>query len=588
MTRSESLFGNDQLTQLAFSLHENKGVYSLLLGSGISRAAEIPTGWEITLDLIRRVALAHGVTEQPDWAVWYRDEVGAEPNYSTVLAKLTSSPAERRSILHAYIEPMDEDRKEGRKVPTAAHRAIAELVRAGYVRVIVTTNFDRLIENALRDAGVEPTIVASPDALFGAEPLAHSACYIFKLHGDYKDARILNTNEELEAYPAAYSSLLDRIFDEYGLIVCGWSGEWDHALRAAVLRAPNRRYPVYWASCSALSPSAQQIVEHRKARVVTIADANTFFRGLQQRVETLEQTRRQNPLSVELLVSTAKRYLARPEHRIQLDELITQEATRLREAIDIPALAPHGAVNRETFLTRVRTYQGAAEALARMAGVMGRWGDGTETSLILDLIRALCVDADRVRAGVNYWLGLRRTPAVLVFMAYGLGLSVARRWSVLHDLFTAEVTTENGESKRMVDTLFLLAWQRDGSIPWNLAFETNRNTPLSDYLCRLFGEWGKSFTGLTPEFELLYERFELLGAIVYLETNELVADKHGNREWFPVGRYGWHKSNFGRLLKELGGESLRRELLAAGFARGSEPLLQLTIENIKAMTSALF
>lgn len=51
-----SLFADDPLTQIAFSVYENKGVFALLLGSGLFRAAEIPTGWEITLDLIRRVA----------------------------------------------------------------------------------------------------------------------------------------------------------------------------------------------------------------------------------------------------------------------------------------------------------------------------------------------------------------------------------------------------------------------------------------------------------------------------------------------------------------------------------------------------
>src|SRR3981081_1489257 len=54
-------------TQLAFSLLENKGVCAVLLGSGVSRAADIPTGWEITLDLIRRIGIAQGIQEQPDW-----------------------------------------------------------------------------------------------------------------------------------------------------------------------------------------------------------------------------------------------------------------------------------------------------------------------------------------------------------------------------------------------------------------------------------------------------------------------------------------------------------------------------------------
>lgn len=89
---------NDPQLQLAFSVYENRGVLAVLIGSGISRAAEIPTGWEMTLDLIRRVGLAKGVEEQVDWADWYRKETGEEPNYSTLLEQLGASPEERRAV----------------------------------------------------------------------------------------------------------------------------------------------------------------------------------------------------------------------------------------------------------------------------------------------------------------------------------------------------------------------------------------------------------------------------------------------------------------------------------------------------------
>jgi hypothetical protein len=103
-----------------------------------------------------RPGFQQGVENQSDWATWYRKKYGSEPDYSALLAELAVSPAERRSILHCYIEPDDEDRAEGKKLPTAAHHAIAGLVRDGYVRVIVTTNFHRLLENALRGIGNEP------------------------------------------------------------------------------------------------------------------------------------------------------------------------------------------------------------------------------------------------------------------------------------------------------------------------------------------------------------------------------------------------------------------------------------------------
>jgi hypothetical protein len=367
-----SLVTTDSLTQLSFALSENRGVFALLLGSGLSRGAEIPTGWEITLDLIRRVAVSQGTPNQSDWERWYRDTTGEEPNYSKLLEELASSPGERRAILHSYIEPTEDDQAANRKVPTAAHHAIAGLVRAGYIRVIVTTNFDRLIENALRQHGVEPTIIASADALGGAEPLAHSTCYVLKLHGDYKDARILNTDSELSGYPSEYNQVLDRIFDEYGLVICGWSGDWDQALRAAVLRAPNRRYPIYWAARGDLTSAAQDLAKHRRARIIPISNADEFFKGVAQRVETLEQSRRQNPLSVELLVNTTKRYLAKLEYRISLDEMFTEEGDRLLSLMGGAEFSAQGGWSQDEFRARVRRYESATEPASRMVGVLGR------------------------------------------------------------------------------------------------------------------------------------------------------------------------------------------------------------------------
>ena len=74
------------LTRLAFSIYGSPGVYALLVGSGLSRGAQIPTGWEVTLDLVRRQALAQGEPDQPDWATWYRTKFATEPNYSDLLA----------------------------------------------------------------------------------------------------------------------------------------------------------------------------------------------------------------------------------------------------------------------------------------------------------------------------------------------------------------------------------------------------------------------------------------------------------------------------------------------------------------------
>lgn len=580
----------DPAVQLAFSVYENKGVLAALVCSGLSRAADIPTGWEITLDLVRRVALAQGVNDQPDWAGWYRSATGQEPNYSTLLEDLASSPEERRSILHNYIEPTQEDREAGRKVPTAAHHEIAALVRGGYIRVIITTNFDRLLENALRERGIEPTVVASVDALSGAQPLTHSPCYILKLHGDYKDARILNTESELGDYPAAYNVLLDRIFDEYGLIICGWSGEWDHALRAALLRAPSRRYPIYWAARGKLGSRAEELAEHRRARIIPITDADSFFKGLRQKIETLEQSQRQNPLSVELLVASAKRFLAKPEYRIQLDELLTETAERLATRIEVPELSGQGGWSQSEFRARVSRYEAATEPLARMVGVLGRWGDGSEMAIVQDVIRTLYSNAERIGNGLRAYLGLRSYPAVLIFTAYGLGLTRAERWGDLHRLFFMDLVREGHEPQRTVELLFLSSWAGGEKDVWNnIDGLDRRKTPLSDHMMDILSDWGRSFAGLSPDFELMYERFEILGALAHFEANDeekmqqaADANPHDSFAWMPLGRIGWHSSNLQKLIREIQSEAMTRALSQGGFARRAT-FLRLFIDNLTRM-----
>jgi hypothetical protein len=583
---------SDPLIQLSFALFENKGVFALLLGSGLSRAAGIQTGWEITLDLIRRVALAQGLGEQTDWAQWYRQTTGQEPNYSSLLEELAGSPHERRAILNRYIEPTEVDREQGRKIPTAAHHAIAELVRRGYVRVIITTNFDRLTESALREIGVEPTVVASVDALLGAEPIEHSACYILKLHGDYKDARILNTDAELSTYPPEFNRQLDRILDEYGLIVCGWSGEWDHALRAAFLRAPNRRYPVYWTARTKLGSDAEDLVSHRRARVLSVADADSFFTSLSKRVEALEQSQRQNPISVELLVSSARHYLSKPEFRIQLDELFTQEVDRVLKKLDSPDFDPGGDLSEEHFRARVQKYESIAEPLARMVGTLGRWGDDSGLSSALDIIGSLYRHAEKVGGGKNIYLYLRSYPTVLVFTAYGLGLTRSERWRTLHRLFSASLEREHKEATRAVDALFLQAWRGwDGTEnnAWQLIEGPRHYTPLSDHLLAIFTEWGKSFIGLLPDFVRMFERWELLGALAHLQgdSKDSVAAEmsRSGLAWMPVGRISWDSDYRDKLFSEIQSEPLKAELLKAGFANSDSQFLDLFAENFKRMAS---
>jgi hypothetical protein len=69
-------------------------------------------------------------------------------------------------------------------------------------------------------------------------PLHLAPVTVIKLHGDYAHLPLRNTPEELDAYPRNWKRLLRDVFDQYGLIVIGWSATYDKALAEATSPAP--------------------------------------------------------------------------------------------------------------------------------------------------------------------------------------------------------------------------------------------------------------------------------------------------------------------------------------------------------------
>jgi hypothetical protein len=581
----------DPLHALAFSVYENPGVYCVLLGSGASRAAEIPTGWEVTLDLVRRVAALDGVTDQTDWFGWYKGVHGNEPGYSDLLDQLAATPDERRSILHSYIEPTPEELEEGKKVPTRAHRAIASLVQAGYIKVILTTNFDRLIENALREVGMEPTVIGSDDALKGAVLLIHSCCYVVKLHGDYLDTRILNTEAELNTYSPLINALLDRIIDEHGLIVSGWSGDWDPALRVAITRAPTRRYPMFWATRGEPSKVATDIITQRAGKIIRIDSADSFFETLARLVSSQADAKKQNPQSIELMVTSTKRFLAKPEFRIQLDDLIGEEARKLDRTLQTPDFALTGAFSKGFIAQRIARLESATEPLARIAGVLGRWGSGKEQGMITDLLTQFGVRESA--GGIVMLIGLRTYPAVLILYAYGLGLLAAKRYGDLFKLFSLPLVTNRDSVTSVVGHLLLGSWEGGENETWRLLPDLEkRKTALSDHLHDLFQSWSQDYLFAPGSYTLMFEEFELLGSLAFVTGSNnkdtlqaaLKGPSGSNFVWAPIGRVSWDGQTRKRILEKWKLQDTTEELMRAGFASDGE-YLELALKSLNNLAS---
>ncbi|MGA5454567.1 SIR2 family protein [Streptomyces umbrinus] len=540
--------------QLAFAMHAAPGAYAVLLGAGASIASGMPSAWDVQQDLIRRVAAADKAEEIGDPHTWYEERFGRPATYDTLLATLTSTPYERQILLRSYFEPDEQEREEGRKRPTAAHHAIARLAAAGIVRIVLTTNFDRLAETALREAGIEPTVVAHPDDITGLAPLHTIKCLVVHVHGDYLNpTSMLNTPEELEHYDLNVDALLDRVCDEYGLANAGWSATYDPALRNALSRCTTRRFATFWTDPRPLSETAHDLLTRRAATYVT-ADADTFLAQTADAVAALNDIAREHPVSTAIAVASAKRALAGTRQAISLHDTLGREFTRIT---NLPLRqGPWNVTDeRAEYGHRLDTLSAEIERLLALVATCAYWGSAeTDRWWINDIEQLAEPSRD---GGLTSLLNLVRAPAAMVTYAAGVAALAAERWRTLARILTEPHTPDSYANGRPAAPVAVLLG------PGTVLAQRNASEHLYQQLRPVFTE----HLALSPTaYTDAWERFELLRLIaVYSSGKGLDGVPHMRR---TGGMDAYRPLAATWLERQLTRSSEGHPLLAEGFCDG--------------------
>lgn len=566
----------EPMLSLAFAIHSKKGVHALLLGSGISRSAGIPTGWEITLDLVQKMAQIKGksISDPVALCAWYSSEYGNEPDYCKLIADLAKSEPERRQLLRGYFEPTEDEKEQGFKQPTNAHRKIAELIAKGYIHIVLTTNFDRLLEQALKEIGIEPTVIATADQAKGALPLAHQTCCIIKIHGDYLDTELRNTPDEVAQYDEEMNRLLDQIFDEYGQIVCGWSAEYDKALREAIERCLTRRFTTYWTvKDGLLMGEAEHLIRLRQAEKIDIADADSFFNELTEKVLALEEIQRYHPLSAEVAVARLKRYIGDDRFKVQTDDIVIKERNRVLSMFSQERNLLRGTISKQDVELRLQQYEADTEILRALLITGCYWGNERNHHLWAECLRQIATPCDE-RGGVV----LQSYPAILLTYASCIAAIANNKYDTLRALLVdAHITSSDDSSIPFAIALY--EWQTN-YYQLNLSSGYHPNYPyLSKKVMDILRNQFREIIPLDQDYQVQFDLFEFLFSLICVDQGETSRP--------PVGLYFYPSTN-GSTIKIIGEEIARKkddwEPLKSGLFGGSVDRLIKAINSFKEIT----
>lgn len=499
--RRHIMLDND-FVRLAYNLHSSRGTFAIMLGSGVSVAAGIPSGYGIMSHLNEQICRLK--EESPDLG---------ELNYSEVIQKAAKKPSERRKIIASYIEPNQDEFAKGLKMPTKAHRAIANLVKNGYVKLIITTNFDRLMELALQELGIFPLVLSSESHFRGAPAIQHRECVIIKLHGDYQDDGILNTDDELRKYSRSKVKLLNYIFDHYGLIVCGWSATWDYALRTCFEQNKTRRYSQFFTAVGAPSPELAKLAHFKDGILLSIESADTFFSNLDLSLKQLEKANTNSPISKEIAIAKAKILVCDKNQKIELHDFLIKMRDLALSNISKKYL---GNSQENGIEERIKKYESALDTLIPIVFILASWSNELLTDRIIELIESfLALGNTENQSGDSLFISLRQYPAMLLFFSAGLGALSNKNYDLLTRLLTHKFKLKS-EYKRFFDVLIpKVVIRTDCQYRFKLLTKISFVYPLNFYLCHFFKETLSKYL-MNQDFELIFDRFETLLCVAHL------------------------------------------------------------------------
>lgn len=522
------------LTTQAFSIHSNKGVYSLFLGSGISRNSGIYTGWDIVLDLIRKLAATIG-EEVDDPYKWYLHKYNHEPSYSILLEKLVSTPSERMNLLKRYFES---DAENDRNVkPTKAHRYIAKLIKEGYVKVVITTNFDRLLEKALIDENINPYTVTHSDDIKGMQPLVHTDHIIIKVNGDYMDGRFLNTESELADYPLPMKELLEDVFRNFGLITCGWSAQWDTGIVNILKGVDNFRYPYCFTHVSKCENELANLAKLRKGSTLQINNADSYFYTLYEKISALEKINSSNPISKDIVIARAKKYLKNSNGLIDLEELVESEVKRANKRIT--DIADYNTrFDKNTFEHFSENHIAAVEILLPLLINITRWSKKEHYNIVLSAIQRLATPPFQVgKSFSENTIKLHYLAATFLFYAVGIASLIYKKFDLLDKLY--KLKKPDNKFLRSYDRLLIVNTNSSNinKDDLNSIWGSRYHTPYSDFLCKTINPQFDEQLINQIEFESYFDIFEYLLSLHYWILIKPVFDN----KWTPYGSFKWRR-----------------------------------------------
>jgi Tfp pilus assembly protein PilF len=270
---------------LKMHMTDYDGKFILFLGAGCSVSSGIPAAGALVKNWLPRLKKIK-TGDEGNIEQWIRekfpeyDEKNPGMLYGKIIEELFFTPEVRQREIERII---------GGKDPGFGYAVLAQLIsHADYgtqCNVILTTNFDDLVADALYLYTNKKPLVISHESLISFVRVTRTNPVIIKLHGD---ARLAPKNTELETQELteAVKKVMTNLLSEAGIIFVGYGGN-DHSILNILKELPleSLRWGIYWVRNSLPENDMRAWLETRKANWVKHLDFDELMLLMRSELE---------------------------------------------------------------------------------------------------------------------------------------------------------------------------------------------------------------------------------------------------------------------------------------------------------------
>lgn len=248
-----------------------------------------------------------------------------------------------------------------------------------------------------------------------------------------------------------------------------------------------------------------------------------------------------NPPESSSLIDLTKEYLSDSRYTIKLHDLISQKLREVLLQTSEDNFTIQGNWSFEEFTRRLKEYERILYDLQRIMCCVAYWGK-QEHMPLLKMTPIRLIDRLESKSGLLVWQALRWYPIMLLFYTLGISALASENYdnlaaillsTVPHSPYnnaTALVTNIGNQTGHLHDAFK------------GLPGHELQYVPRSEYLFKLLQPMLDDLLFLGGDYELHFERFELLFSMVYADIDKQQLNRV-HHLWAPPGRFAWKFRN---------------------------------------------